>query len=107
MGDVAAVATAVTSVSTLVDGILTRADADGPKKTLDEDITKVQNGFVHNDLDEQWITAYKLLNDVGHPLTPGGSVGDTDRQFRHNALICIAELKYLKTIIARLNAKRT
>lgn len=99
---VTSVATAVTSVADLIGGILNRADRDGPDKELNENITKVQNGFANNNLDEQWTMAYRLLADVGNPLTPGGSVGDTDRQFRHNALISIAELKHAKQIIARL-----
>lgn len=93
------------SITDLVKDILDRADRDAPSNQLNEDITKIQNGFADNNLDEQWICAYRLLNDVGHSLTPGGSVGDTDRQFRHNALIAIAELKYARNIIGRLVSK--
>ncbi len=106
MSDIGEVARAVGSVTDLVGNILDRADRDGPTKELHEDITKIQNGFANADLDTQWASAYRLLSDVGHPLTPGGSVGDTDRQFRHNALISIAELKYLKQIVARLVAQK-
>lgn len=101
MGDVGEIAGAVKSVGDLIGGILSRADRDGPEKELNENITKIQNSFANANLDEQWIIAYRLLNDIGNPITPGGSLGDTERQFRHNALISLAELKYVKTCLNR------
>lgn len=95
------------SIVDLTKDILDRADRDGPQKEFNEDTTKIQNSFAENNLDDQWIMAYRLLNSVGNPIAPGGSLGDTERQFRHNALISIAELKYAKAIIARLLAIRT
>lgn len=95
------------SIVDLTKDILDRADRDGPYKELTEDENKVNNSFADNNLDEQWACAYRMLNAVGHPLTPGGSMGDTERQFRHHALISIAELKYLKSIIARLVSSKT
>ena len=90
------------SVVDLTRDILSRADRDRLVKTYETDLDNVQNAFARNDLDQQWAHAYQLLNTVGHPLTPGGSVGDTERQFRHHALVSIAELKYAKAVIARL-----
>lgn len=101
MGDIGEIAGAVKSVGDLIGGILSRADRDGPEKELNENITKIQNSFANSDLDQQWVMAYRLLNDVGNPITTGGSVGDTERQFRHNALISLAELKYVKTCLNR------
>jgi hypothetical protein len=105
VSDVGEVAQAVAKVTDLVANILERADRDGPEKELNENVNKVQNSFADNNLDGQWACAYRLLNSVGHPLTPGGSVGDTERQFRHNAMIAIAELKYAKQILARISGK--
>lgn len=105
-GEITAVATAITSIADLVEGVLSRSDMHEPIKELNEDITKVQDGFANSNLDTQWVCAYRLLTDVGRPITPGGTVGDTDRQFRHNALISIAELKYAKAIISRLVAQQ-
>lgn len=95
------------SIVDLTKDILSRADRDGPVKELNENLNKIQNSFADNSLDDQWALAYRLLNDVGHPITPGGSVGDTDRQFRHHALISINELRYAKSLLARLVAERT
>lgn len=107
ISDVGAVAGAARSALDLATGILNRIDRDALVKDLNEDTIKIQNSFASNNLDDQWKCSYQLLNDVGHSLTPGGSVGDTERQFRHHALLSIAELKYAKAIIARLIAKRT
>ena len=101
MGDIGEIAGAVKSVGDLIGGILSRADRDGPERELNENITKIQNSFADADLDAQWALAYRLLNDIGNPLTPGGPMGDTERQFRHNALISLAELKYVKTCLNR------
>lgn len=100
------VAVAVTSVAELTNDILDRIDRDKPLKTLTDENTQIDNSFGPNgSLDRQWELAYKLLSDIGRPVTTGGTVGDVERQFRHNALICIAELKYLKTCLIRANAK--
>lgn len=93
---------AVGSIIDLTKDILNRADRDGPIKELNEDQIKIQNGFADNNLDAQWACAYRLLNSVGHSFASGGVVGETDRQFRYHALICIAELKYARAIIARM-----
>ncbi len=106
LSDVGEVAHAVGSITDLVGNILDRADRDGPTKTLNEDITKIQNSFIDANLDEQWAIAYRLLANTGHPITPGGYVGDIERQCRHQFLIATAELKYLRAIVARIVAER-
>lgn len=107
MGDIGAISGAVASVSSLIEGILDRADRDAPDKELNENIIKIQNSFADNSLDDQWALAYRLFTYAGNPLTPGGSVGDTDRQFRHNALISLANLIYERRLAARAIAKLT
>ena len=105
MGDIGEVASAISGITSLAEGIIEIIDRDSLKKELDENITKIQNSFAENNLDDQWIITYRLFNSVGHPITPGGSVGDTERQIRHNALVCMAELKYARDILARLTSK--
>lgn len=102
MSDVGQVAQAVTKISELVEGILSRADRDALSKELDENKNKIQNSFANNDLDEQWRLYYRLFNEIGLPPTPGGTVGETDREFRHSALFAAAQLKYASSVIARL-----
>lgn len=102
MTDVGEIAGAFKEGFHLFDGILSRADRDALKKELDENKTRIQNSFASGDLDEQYRVYYKLFTDVGHPPTPGGSLGDAERQFRHEALFVAAELKYAQGIIARL-----
>lgn len=93
------------SIVDLIGGILSRADRDAPDKELNENIINIQNSFAHNDLDEQFRIYYKLFTDARHAPTPGGTMGTTDREFRHAAFLIAAELIYAKRIIARLVAK--
>lgn len=93
------------SIVDLTKDILGRIDRDKLIKELSEDNAKIQNSFAENNLDDQWVCAYKLFNSVGHPIAPGGSVGETDRQFRFQALNIAAELKYAKSLISRLVAQ--
>lgn len=106
MSDVGEVAGAVKSISDLVGGLLERADRDGPDKKLHENKDNIQNAFARNSLDDQWALYYRLFSDAGYSPTPGGTVGETDREFRHHALHAAAELIYAKQIIARLVAIR-
>lgn len=105
--DVGAVAGALKSVSDLANGVLSREDRDALNNDLHEDTTKVQNSFANNNSDDQWTMAYRLFNDIGRPLTPGLVGKSGEREFRHHALISLAELKYTKAVLARLIAQRT
>lgn len=89
----------------LFDSILDRADRDGPDRKRDERITKVQNAFVSNDLDKQYELAYQLLTDAGHPPTPGGDVGEQEREFRHNFMLVCIELIHERELYKRALAK--
>lgn len=105
MSDVGQVAGAITSVSNLIDGILERADRDGPDKELNESIIEIQNSFANNDLDEQYRIMYKLFTNIGHPPSANGNVGGSEREFRHSSLLIATELKYARQIISRLISK--
>jgi hypothetical protein len=103
MGDVAAVATAVTSVSTLVDGILSRADRDALQKEEHELTVELQNAFANNELDTDkfrlWID--KLLNLTGNPLTPTGDTGTGRRELLHALLVNSIKLVHERRLAAR------
>lgn len=106
--DVGAVATAVTSVTNLVDGILTRADRDAPDKEQHELTIELQNAFAQNELDTDkfrlWID--KLLNLTGNPLTPTGDVGVGRRELLHALLINSIRLVHERRLAARALTKK-
>lgn len=90
------------SLVDLTKDILNRVDRDKLINELNNDTSKIQNSFADNNLDDQWACAYRLFNAAGHPLAAGGAVGETDRQFRFNALNIAAELKYMRALVPRL-----
>jgi len=96
----------VGSIVDLTKDILNRSDRDKLIKELNDDGAKIQNSFANNNLDDQWACAYRLFNQCGHSLTPGASVGDTERQFRFQAINIAAELKYARALISRLINKK-
>lgn len=109
MGDVGAVATAVTSVVNLIDGILERADRDGPDKEEHEFTITLQNAFASNQLDTDGFRLWldKLLNLTGNPLTPTGDVGFGRRELLHALLINSIRLVHERRLASRAIAKLT
>jgi len=109
MGDIGAVAGAVTSITNLVEGILERSDRDGPDKELNENITKIQNGFLSNDPEftELGILVQLLLAQVGNPATPSRDSGIYRREIFHALLVSLAQLIYERRLAARAIAKLT
>lgn len=107
MSDVGKISDTITTIGGLATKILDRLDRDVLGNDYEEDRNDIQRSFDKSDLDDQFDIAYKLLNDVGHSITPGGTLGETQRQFRHKALLAIAELKYAKAILGRIIAKQT
>lgn len=96
------------SIVDLTRDILDRADRDGPDKELNENLTKIQNAFAENQVDSDEFRAFidKLFNSTGVTLTPTGDVSMGRREFTHAALVSVAELRYAKTILARLITQR-
>lgn len=109
MGDVGAVATAVTSVSNLIEGILDRADRDGPDKELNENIIKIQNGFLSVDPEftDLGILVQLLLAQAGNPASPSRDPGIYRREIFHALLVSLAQLIYERRLAARAIAKLT
>ncbi len=107
MTDVGDVAGAVKSISDLVDGILTRADRDEPDKEHDDNITRIQNGFATANLDDQYVLSYKLLVNAGLAPTPSRDVGESERSFRHEFMIAVANLIYERKLAIRALSKLT
>lgn len=102
--DVGEVAGAVKSVSDLVDGILTRADRDGPDKEQNEFTTILQNAFAGNQLDSDEFRLFidKLLNLTNNPLTPTGDIGFGRRELIHALLVNTISLIHERRLTARL-----
>lgn len=109
MGDVGAVAGAVTSVANLIDGILNREDRDGPDKELNENIIKIQNGFLSQDPEftELGILVQLLLAQVGNPASPSRDPGIYRREIFHSLIISVAQLIYERRLASRAIAKLT
>ena len=109
MGDVAAVAGAVTSITNLIGGILDRADRDGPDNELNENIIKIQNGFLSADpnLPELGVLVQLLLAKAGNPATPSRDAGLYRKELFHSLLISLAELIHERQLAARAFAKLT
>lgn len=109
MGDVGAVAGAVTSVATLVEGILERADRDAPDEELQENLITIQNAFANNTLDSDIFRLFidKLCNRSGSPLTPTGDPGIGRRELLHALLVNTSKLVYERRLAARAIAKLT
>lgn len=109
MGDIGAISGAVASVSSLIEGILDRADRDGPDKELNENITNIQNGFLSVDpeLTELGILVQLLLAKAGNPATPSRDPGIYKREIMHALLISLAQLIYERRLAARAIAKLT
>lgn len=105
--DIGEVAGAVSSVSDLIGGMLERADRDALEKEFNENIIAIQNSFADNNLDAQYRVMYKLFSDAGYPPTPGGSVGDAERQFRHTSFLIASQLIHERKLISRLIAQRS
>jgi len=103
MSDVGAVATAVTSIAQLVDGILSRADRDAPDKEQNEFIDALQNAFANNELDSDSFLAFvdRLLKLTGNPLTPTRDPGTGRRELLHALLINSINLVHERRLAAR------
>lgn len=102
-GEVIAIATAVTSVSNLVDGILSRADRDMPDKELDENLSKIQEAFALNSVDSDEFRAFidKLFRTAGCTIAPTGNISMGRREFTHTALVLAAQLIHERRLAAR------
>lgn len=105
---ITAVANAVTSVTSLVDGILSRADRDAPDKEEHELTIELQNAFANNELDSDkfrlWID--KLLNLTGESLTPTGDPGVGRRELLHALLVNSIRLVHERRLAARALARK-
>lgn len=102
---VSSVADAVTSVSLLVEGILSRSDRDRPDKEKNENIIALQNGFADNDTDKLGVLVQLLLAKAGHPPTPSGDAGLYRREIFHALSLCAIELIHERQLVTRLVAK--
>jgi hypothetical protein len=107
MSDIGEVAGAVSSVSNLVDGILTRADRDAPDKEQHEYIVKIQNAFADNTLDSDEFRCFidELCNKTGSAITPTRDPGTGRRELLHALLVNTVALIHERRLTAKLISK--
>lgn len=112
MSDVGEVAGAVTSITDLIGGILSRQDRDGPDKEFNENIRTLQEAFANNQLDSDNFRLFldRLFIQSGAPLTPTSDPGVGRRELLHalllNTISLIKERRYTARYVAAITGQK-
>lgn len=102
------------SVLALTNDVLDRVDRDSLKRDLDNDEIETHNAIGTpgpEGLTRQYELMDRLFTNVGFSPTPTGAMGAhaaefADLEFRKNAFLIAAQLRYAQRIISRLVAQR-
>lgn len=103
MSDLGEFSSAIRSVGDLVQGILSRADRDGPDKEKEENIITLQNAYAKNEIDTDEFRLFidRLCNKAGTPLVATRDVDFARRELIHALLINTINLIHERELSSR------